>query len=168
MAPRRKPPKKAEVDISQQLAEALAQKPQRESHETHEAPIVGDTVRIGSSDTEYRVSYVSPNGREVNLELPGTNLERYRVSVDDLNISGRAARKAKEAPKPSIDAEAVRERIEEAGHSIIEHLNEEVSALKKFLRSKGVSAGEALDEFTEATEASWKATIDVIQATLEP
>jgi hypothetical protein len=76
----------------------------------HEAPRFGDTVRIGSSDTDFGVSYVSPNGREVSLELPGTNLERYPVSVDDLNISGRAPRKAQEPPKPSIDVEAVRER----------------------------------------------------------
>lgn len=48
------------------------------------------------------------------LSLPGTHLERYRVPVDDLNISGRAARKPPEPP----------------------------------------------DEFTDKSEASWKAAVE--------
>lgn len=77
-------------------------------------PVVGDMVTMGGRDTEYRVSYVSPNGREVNLEVPGTNLARYRVPVEDLNISGRAARKPREPPKPRMDVEGVRARIDQA------------------------------------------------------
>jgi hypothetical protein len=46
-------------------------------------------------------------------------------------------------------------------------LQGEVAALKKWLRSKGISAGETLDEFADAAETSWKEIVDEIEKVLE-
>lgn len=167
MVTKRKPRKKDEpIDVSAKLAEALAEKPTPEKREPHEVPQVGDMVRIGSNETEYRVSHVSQSGREVNLEFPGTNIERYRVPVDSLTIAGRTLRKPREPEEPMVDVGAVRDRIEEAQQSVLDHIREEIAALKKFLRGKGISASE-LDEFTETAATSWKQAVETIEEKLD-
>jgi hypothetical protein len=47
-------------------------------------PKVGDKVIPGTSKAVYTVWQVSEDGSEVNLELKGTLLNRYRVPVRDL------------------------------------------------------------------------------------
>jgi hypothetical protein len=47
-------------------------------------PKVGDKVIPGTSKSVWRVWAVSEDGSEVNVEIPGTNLNRYRVPVRDL------------------------------------------------------------------------------------
>jgi hypothetical protein len=168
MATRKKSKKKAEpIDISAKLAESLSERSKPEEHSIPDAPQVGDRVTVGSSDTVWTVSSVSYNGREVNLGIPGTNLERFRVPVDDLNFSDRPVRKPKEPPKPKMDVEAIRERMEETGHSILDHLQGELAALKKFIRSKGLSVTEILDGFGESVETGWKEAVDAVENQLE-
>lgn len=168
MAPRRRPPKKSEpIDISKRLAESLSEKPEPEHHTHHETPNVGDRVTVGKSDSVWTVSHVYSDGTEVNLHIPGTFLERFRVRVEDLVFLDRVRRQPAKPPKPKIDVEEVREHIEAVHHSLIDHLNGEVAALKKWLRSKGVSAEDPLDEFAEATETSWKAAVQAIEEKLE-
>src|ERR1700754_924476 len=115
MATRKKTAKKmAEpIDISAKLAESLSERAKPERHESQDAPQTGDRVTVGDRETVWTVSSVSYSGREVNLSIPGTNLERFRVPVDDLNFVDRAPRKPKEPPKPKMDVNAIRERIEE-------------------------------------------------------
>lgn len=170
MTRKRKLPTKAEpIDVSARLAEALAQKPKAE-HQTHQdAPVVGDMVTVGTGKSALRVTKVYHDGQAVDLELPGTNLERYRVRVEDLNFLERQPRKPKEPEKPKIDAEAVREHIDAVHHSIIDHLNGEIAVLKKYLNSKGVSpsAADALDEFSKMAETGWKDVVEAIEETLD-
>ncbi len=111
----KKPSKEVEpIDIARRLSQSLVGKPLFEEHETPATPELGDMVRIGEKETEYRVIYVSPNGREVNLEFPGTNLTRNRVQVERTHSCGsRAAQTQKEPPKPRIDVEAVQRRYRE-------------------------------------------------------
>jgi hypothetical protein len=168
MATRKKPSHEVDpIDIARRLSESLAEKPMLEKHETPEIPEVGDMVRIGDKETEYRVIYVSPSGREVNLEFPGTNLTRNRVRVNELTLAGRVPRKLKEPTKPRIDVEAVREDIEQMRESILDHVQGEVARFKKSLNSKGVSVGEVLDEFAEATEKHWNEVAEIIEKKLE-
>jgi hypothetical protein len=169
MATRKKAAKKTAepIDISAKLAESLSEKSKPERHASHDAPQTGDRVTVGNRETVWTVSSVSYNEREVNLSIPGTNLERFRVPVDDLNFVDRAPRKPKEPPKPKMDVEAIRERVEEAEHSLLDHLHGEIVALKKFLRSKGLSDTEVLDEFTKSTEMSWKEAVEAIDKKLE-
>jgi hypothetical protein len=168
MAPRRKPPAKADADdVSKRLAESLSAKPEPEHHAAHGTPGIGDRVTVGTSGTIWTVSSVSYSGREVNLHIPGTNLERFRVMVEDLVFVDRTERKPKEPPKPEIDVDAVRERVEEAQHAILDHLEGEIAGLKKFLRSKGVPISEELDNFADTTETSWKQVVGAIEEKLE-
>ncbi|RZU39311.1 hypothetical protein [Edaphobacter modestus] len=169
MATKRKPPKKAEpIDVSARLAEALAEKPKAEGQTHQDAPVVGDIVTVGTGKSELRITKVYDNGQAVDLELPGTNLERFRVRVEDLNFVERQPRKPKEPEKPKIDVEEVREHIAAVHHSIIDHINGEIAILKKYLKSKGVSAAaaNALDEFSKATESGWKEATATINETL--
>lgn len=168
MATRKKTQKKVEpIDISAKLAESLSERSKSEKHSTAEIPQAGDRVTVDGSTTVWTVTSVSYSGREVNLGIPGTNLERFRVPIDDLEFEGRVLRKPKEPPKPKMDVEAIRDRVEETGHSILDHLHGELAALKKFIRSKGFSAVEVLDEFVERTEAGWKEAIERIEEKLE-
>jgi hypothetical protein len=45
---------------------------------------VGDNVIPGTSKSVWTVWRVSDDGSEVHVEIPGTNLNRYRVPVRDL------------------------------------------------------------------------------------
>ncbi len=170
MATKRKPPKKAEPpDVSARLTEALAEKQKAEGQTHQDTPVVGDIVTVGTGKSELRITKVYDNGQAVDLELPGTNLERFRVPVEDLNFVERQPRKPKEPEKPKIDVEEVREHIDAVHHSIIEHINGEIAVLKKYLKSKGVTSSSAgsLDEFCRTTEAGWKDAVEAIDKALE-
>jgi hypothetical protein len=41
-------------------------------------PQVGDRITI-CTETVYSITRVSPDGRDVDLQPPGTNIERFRV-----------------------------------------------------------------------------------------
>ncbi len=102
MVTRRKPPAKAEpIDISARLSEALAEKPTTEGNAHQDATVVGDIVTVGNGKSELRVTKVYDDGREVNLELPGTNLERFWVLVADLNFVERQPRSKPKERRPS-------------------------------------------------------------------
>ncbi|HTF66739.1 MAG TPA: hypothetical protein VK638_29050 [Edaphobacter sp.] len=165
MTTKRKPPKKAEpVDISKSLFDALAQKPEPESRQHHDGPVVGDMVTVGSGTSVYTVLSVSQNGREVNLHIPGTNLERFRVPVRDLTIAGQAPRKPKEPEKPQIDKEDVREHLVSTQHSSMHHFEGDIALLKKYLKSKGLpsSTADELDELRTDIEDRWGSAIESI------
>jgi hypothetical protein len=123
---------------------------------------------VGSGSTVWTILFVSYSGKEVGLHVPKTKLERFRVPVSDLNfVDDPRPSKPKEPEKPKIDAEEVREHFAAVQHSMVEHRQGEVAVLKKWLRSKGVSAGETLDEFADAAETSWKEAVESIDGLLE-
>jgi hypothetical protein len=49
-------------------------------------PQVGDKVIPERSESTWVITHVSPDGNEVNLNLEGTNLERFRVRSDTLKL----------------------------------------------------------------------------------
>ena len=57
--------------------------------ETLPVPHVGDKVIPERSDSVWVVSHVSSDGKEVNLNLEGTNLDRFRVRADTLKFVDR-------------------------------------------------------------------------------
>jgi hypothetical protein len=92
-----------------------------------------------------------------SVHVPGTTLERFRVGRSRSHyIDIPHPQRPKEPPKPKIDAEAVREHHPASHHAIIAALESEVAILKKWLRDKEISGDQALDEFSETVEASWK------------
>jgi hypothetical protein len=161
MSNKRKPPRKAEsIDISARLAA----KPKLEKHHSHEAPQVGDTVCIGSGEAEYRVSYVSPAGRDVNLDIPGTNLERFRVPIEDLTVTDQVPLKPKVPAKPEIDKEDVHEHLVSAQHRSMHHFEGDIAVLKRYFKSKGVPSDSVneLDDLRMDIEDRWSGAIESI------
>jgi len=166
MAGKRKPPQDAgELDFSKELADSLSRSEEAVTPTEERRPINGEQVRVGTSDTVWTILSISYSGKEVNLHIPNTNLERRRVMIIDLvYIEGQ---KLKEPEKPKINVEAIRNRIDETQHSILEHIQAEVAALKKFIRKEGVSADAPMDEFAESVEESWKSAVEAIEENLD-
>jgi hypothetical protein len=52
-------------------------------------PQVGDKVKPGRSVLTYEISNVHPGGNEVDLQIPGTNMQRFREPVDNLTFVER-------------------------------------------------------------------------------
>jgi len=79
-------------------------------------PQVGDRVYPPNSQMLYEISHVHVGGDEVNLHVPGTNLERFRVRTDRLTFVDRKppARTSNPFtnPEPVFDAGEMLERIE--------------------------------------------------------
>lgn len=70
---------------------------------------------------------------------------------DLVYLDGPTPARLKEPEKLKIDVNAIRDGIEEYQHSIIEHLQGEVAALKTFIRSNGSSVDNELNRFVEVT-----------------
>jgi hypothetical protein len=64
-------------------------------------PQVGDKVKPGKSEMVYTVSKVSDDGSEVNLYVPDTTLERFRVRTDSLTFVERKPPTRSPQPSPS-------------------------------------------------------------------
>ncbi len=78
-------------------------------------PRVGDKVTIPRADSPLEITHVYYGGDEVNLQLPGTNLEWFRVKTSTLTFVERKppARTSNPftSPEPTFDAREVLERI---------------------------------------------------------
>jgi hypothetical protein len=79
-------------------------------------PQIGDKVKHARSEMVYEISSVSPEGDEVNLHVPGTNLERFRVRTESLTFVERKPRAKTSnpftSPEAVVDAGEVMERID--------------------------------------------------------
>jgi len=78
-------------------------------------PQVGDKVYPPRSEMVYEISKVHYGGEEVDLHVPGTNLERFRVRTDSVTFVERKppARTSNPFthPEPVFDVEEILERI---------------------------------------------------------
>jgi len=166
MATRRKPPTDAgELDFSKRLADALGQQAEPEKQQPDRMPAVGDRVMVGTSDTVWTVLSISHSGREVNLHIPDTTLQRFRVMISDIRfLDSPSAPKPKEPPKPEIDKEDVREHLVSTQHSSMHHFEGDIALLKKYLKSKGLpsSTADELDELRMDIEDRWGGAIESI------
>jgi hypothetical protein len=72
-----------------------------------QTPNLGERVSIDSHGTIFSITRVSENN--VDLQLPGTNIERFRVPVDDLRYVDvpREASPLSTPAKPAINLEEV-------------------------------------------------------------
>ena len=78
-------------------------------------PRVGDKVKPQRSEMVYEISRVSLDGSDVDLHVPGMNLERFRVRTDSLTFVERKspARTSNPFtnPEPVLDAGEILKRI---------------------------------------------------------
>ena len=130
-------------------------------------PRIGDRVSISSFDTVYIITRASIDN--VDLNLPGANIERFRVPTQDLRFVDLAPRPPAKPAKPTINLEEVRERLATAQHASMDQLSGDIAILKKYLKSKGIDSGvlEDLDRLCKDTEESWRTAVAKITEMLE-
>jgi hypothetical protein len=135
-------------------------------------PQVGDKVKPGRSEMVYEISRVSDDGAEVNLHVPGTNLERFRVRTDTLTFVERKppARTSNPftTPEPAFDAGEVMERIAAVKEENLRRLDDDVDILKAYLKTQHApkAAIEALEDLTVDQHKAWKISFGKIKKTL--
>jgi hypothetical protein len=124
---------------------------------------------LGNSSSIYVVTRASTDGKDVDLNLEGTSMERFRVPVGDLKFVDLAPRPPAKPAKPSINVEEVRERLTTAQHSSMDQLSGDIAVLKKYLKSKGVhaKAAEELDRLCKDTEERWRTAVAKIDELLK-
>ena len=120
---------------------------------------------LGSSDTVYIVTRASSDGKDVDQNLPGTNVERFRVPTGDLKFVELSARAPSKPAKPSLNVEELREHRVAAQHSSMDQLSSDIAILKKYLKSKGVDSDAELDDLYETTKNRWAAAVKAISRT---
>ena len=166
--PSKKKPSRSTASVEERLAKALSPKAAAGTGNLFDQPPqagVGDRVTIGNSDTVYTISRVSHSGTQVDLYLAGTNIERFRVPVSDLNFLERPSPRQPPKPaKPAIDVDDVHEHLLAAQHSSMDQLSGDIAILKKYLKSKGIRATalEELESLCEATEKRWAEAVEEI------
>jgi hypothetical protein len=137
------------------------------------APQVGDKVKPGASEMVYEVSRVSPDGVEVDLHVPGMNLQRFRVRTDTLSFVERKppARTSNPFtnPEPAIDVGEVLERVRTAERENLQRLKDDIAILKAYLKTQGAPKAtiSALEGLTIDQHKSWKTAVERIEELLE-
>jgi hypothetical protein len=137
------------------------------------APQVGDKVKPGRSVLTYEISNVHYGGKEVDLQVPGTNMQRFRERVDNLTFVERKP-PAKTSnpftnPEPTFDAGEVLERIRTVERENIQRLGDDIAILTKYLKTQDAPKAviDALQRLSSEQTESWKAALERIEEMLE-
>jgi hypothetical protein len=136
-------------------------------------PQVGDKVTPPRSEMVYEISRVSPDGEDVDLRIPGTNLERFRVRTDTLTFVERKppARTSNPFTQPEsvVDVGEVMKRIAVAQQENLKRLDDDIDILKAYLKTQSVPklAISALEGLTIEQHVSWKKIVERIEKLLE-
>src|SRR5215469_6654030 len=128
-------------------------------------PVIGERVRRPGSDTEFEITFVSIDNRQVHIGIPRTNFEYRNVEASTLTyLEQRESLPA----KPYVDVDRVMEHVASVQRTALRNLGTELAALKKFLRAKRVPAEavEELDTIREQQEKTWDTTITKIRKML--
>jgi hypothetical protein len=99
-------------------------------------PQVGDRAIPERSESEWKVTGVWPEGRFVDLELPGTKLTRFHVATDALRFTDRIPPKT---PEPTHDTSAIVERIATVQRENLQRLDDDIAILTKYRKTEGAS-----------------------------
>jgi hypothetical protein len=135
-------------------------------------PQVGDKVYPANSQMLYEISHVSHDGAEVNLHVPGTNLERFRVRTDSLTFAERKP-PAKTSnpftsPEPVFDGGELLERIETIQRDSLKQCNDDIDILKAYLKTQRApkTTIEALEDLIVDQHNAWKIAVGKIKKVL--
>ena len=149
-------------------------KPRKQSAAPDPPPVpqVGDKVRPGRSEMVYEISHVSKEGDEVNLHVPGTNLQRFRVPVSDLTFVERKAPARTSNPftnpEPTLDIAEVLEKIATVQRESLQRLDDDIEILTKYLKAEGApkAAISILEGMSAKQHDSWKTAVERIEELL--
>ena len=136
-------------------------------------PKIGDKVTMPRSESILEVTSVSRDGDEVNLQLPGTNLQWFRVRSDTLTFVERKAPARTSNPfttaDPVFNADEVMERIHTVERENLQRLAEDIAILTKYLKTQNVpkTAVDALEGLSRKQQESWETAVERIEELLE-
>jgi hypothetical protein len=150
-------------------------KPRKEAAtpDTPAMPQVGDKVKPGRSEMVYEISRVHAGGDEVDLHVPGTLLERFRVRADSLTFVERKPPAKTSNPfttaEPVFDAGEVLERIATVQRENLQRLEDDIAVLTKYLKIEGVPKAtiNTLEGLRSGQQQSWKTAVEHIAELLE-
>ena len=134
---------------------------------------VGDKVKPYSSEMVYEISKVHYGGNEVDLHVPGTNLQRFRVPVENITFVERKppARTSNPftTPEPTFNAAEVLERIRTVERENLQRLEDNIAILTKYLKTQDVPKAviDALVGLSSEQHKNWKKAIEQIEELLE-
>jgi hypothetical protein len=135
-------------------------------------PQVGDKVYPPRSEMIYEISRVYPGGEEVDLHVPATNLERFRVRTDALTyVERRPPPRTSNPftiPEPVFDAGEMLEGITTVQRQSLEKLDSDIDLLKKYLKTNRApkSVIEAIEGLTVEQHKAWKIAIGKVRKEL--
>jgi hypothetical protein len=136
-------------------------------------PQVGDKVKLPNGQSVLEITHVGHDGEEVNLQLPNTKLEWFRVRTDTLTFVDRKP-PAKTAnpfttPEPVFNTEEVLGRIAIVQRENLERSDGDIDILKTYLKAQHVPGKviEALEGVTIDQHKSWKKAVVHIAKLLE-
>ena len=136
-------------------------------------PLIGDKVTMPRSKSILEVNHVSRDGDEVDLLLPGTNLQWFRVRTDTLTFVDRKPPSRTSnlfaTPEPAFDADEILERIATVQEENLKRLDDDIDILKSYLKTQHApkTAIEALEGLTVEQHVSWKKVVERIKKLLE-
>jgi hypothetical protein len=150
----------------------MAKSKRTSAPESPPTPQVGDKVYPPNSQTVYEISHVHVGGDEVDLQVPGTNLQRFRVRTDRLTFVERKppARSSNPftSPEPVFDGGELLERIETVQRDSLKQSYDDIDILKAYLKTQRApkEAIEALEGLTVDQHKAWKIAIGKIKQVL--
>jgi hypothetical protein len=123
------------------------------------------------SESTYSVTRVSPDGSEVDLSFPGTNIERFRVKTATLKFVDRVPQPSRPVAKghPTLNASEVTERIANVQRENLQRIDDDIDILTKYLKTEGAPKAvlDALEALSSEQRESWHAAVDRIAKLLE-
>jgi hypothetical protein len=136
-------------------------------------PRIGDKVRPGRSEMVYEILRVHFPGDEVDLHVPGTNLQRFRERTDNLTFVERKP-PAKTSnpfttPEPTFGADEILERIRTVQEENMQRLDDDLTILTKYLKTKDVpkAAIYALETLRREQLERWERAANKISDVLD-
>lgn len=159
------------VDLAAKLG--IMAKPRKTAAPEASAPLqVGDKVYPPRSELVYEISRVRDDGQEVDLHVPGTNLERFRVRTDALTFVERKppvkTSNPFTTPETVFDGGELLEKIETVQRDSLKQSGDDIDILKTYLKTQRApkAAIEALEDFTVDHHKAWKIAIGKIKKVL--
>ncbi len=136
-------------------------------------PRVGDKVIPAGSEMVYEISKVYKEGDEVDLHVPGTYLERFRVRADTLTYVERKPPAKTSNPfttaESAFDTDEVLEHIDIVRRESLKQIDDDIDVLKAYLKTEDAPKAviEALEGLTVEQHVSWKKAVERIKKLLE-
>ena len=135
-------------------------------------PQVGDKVYPPNSQLVHAITRVSHDGQQVDLEVPGTLLTRFRVPTDRLTFVERKPPAKTSNPfttaEPVFDGEEILNQLHNQQLESLKQADGDIDILKAYLKKERApkAAIEALEELTIDQHKAWKVAIGKIKKAL--